>query len=307
MIRIAGLTKTFRRHVVLDAVTLAIGAGDRIALIGANGAGKTTLIRCLLGEYTHDGEIDFDGLAPRRDRCAVLQGLGFVPQLPPPLKMPVGDLLRFSAAVSDTSASRIADVLTRLGLALDDVRHKPFVKLSGGQKQKILAAIALGRDSRFLILDEPTANLDPVARKVMFEMLAEAPDRPMLISSHRLEEVVGLVNRVVELDRGRIVLDERIAASGALSARHPCRIAIERADDGLFATLQQWQFTPADNSRRIWNGVVAGADRLRFLAALTRYGGLIASLRLDGEESVSRLAANSPKSGEGSHALDDCA
>lgn len=303
MIRIERLTKAFRRQVVLDAMSLAIGAGDRIALVGANGAGKTTLIRCLLGEYTYEGEIDFDGLSPRRDRRSVLKRIGFVPQLPPPLRMPVADLLRFAAAVSGTKSGRIESVMEGLGLPLDDVRHRPFVKLSGGQKQKILAAIALGRDSDFLILDEPTANLDPAARKVMFELLAATPGRPMLISSHRLEEVVGLVNRVIELDRGRIVLDERIAGSGALAARHPCRLVIERHDEGLQRTLAEWGFTATDSERLVWEGAVTSADRLRFLAALTRYGGLVAALQLEG---APQLNGKPPGTREGCNAFNNC-
>lgn len=303
MIKIERLTKAFRRHVVLDAVTTTFEPGDRIALVGANGAGKTTLIRCLLGEYTFEGEIDFGGQSPRRDRRSVLQRIGFVPQLPPPLKMPVADLVRFAAAVSQTDMQRIHAVMNDLGLAFADVRSKPFVKLSGGQKQKILAAIALGRHCDFLILDEPTANLDPAARKVMFELLAAIPERPMLISSHRLEEVVGIVNRVIELDRGRIVLDERIAGSGALAARHPCRLVTERPDDGLHRTLAQWGFVSTDTGRRIWSGQVTSADRLRFLAAMTRYGGLIAELQLEG---APQLNGKGPELAEGCNAFSDC-
>ena len=219
MIRIETVGKTFGRARVLDGVSLSIDEAERVALIGSNGAGKTSLIRCLLGEYAFSGEIRVDGRSPRRERRKVLDGIGFVPQLPPPLKMPVGDLVRFAAAVSRAGAAQITAVLARLGLELADVAAKPFVKLSGGQKQKILSAIALGRECRLLILDEPTANLDPAARKVLFDLLAERPDRTMIISSHRIEEVAGLVNRVVEMDRGKIVLDERIDAASGLAAR----------------------------------------------------------------------------------------
>ncbi len=287
MIIINQLTKAFRRHKVLDGLSLSIAAGDRVALVGANGAGKTTLIRCLLGEYTYDGELLVEGRSPRRDRREVLKDIGFVPQLPPPLKMPVADLVRFAAVVSTTEQSQIVDVLSRLGLDLADVAGKPFVKLSGGQKQKILAAIALGRACRLLILDEPTANLDPAARKVLFDLLAAEPERPMLISSHRLEEVVGLVNRVIELDRGRVVLDQRIAAAGDLATHHHCRITANRVDETFTRALASWGFT-ANGDGTSWHGDVAGADRLRFLAMLTRFGGLIAALDLQGEKSDAR-------------------
>ncbi|HRQ82971.1 MAG TPA: ATP-binding cassette domain-containing protein, partial [Azospirillaceae bacterium] len=110
MIRIDAVTKTFRDVRVLDALTLAIPAGQRVALVGSNGAGKTTLIRCLLGEYAFDGRLTVDGLDPRRDRSALLARVGFVPQLPPPLKMPVAELIRFVASVAGADAARVADV-----------------------------------------------------------------------------------------------------------------------------------------------------------------------------------------------------
>ncbi|MGB9494912.1 MAG: ATP-binding cassette domain-containing protein, partial [Azonexus sp.] len=90
MILFNKVVKNFRRARVLDGISLEIGLGERVALIGSNGAGKTTLIRCLLGEYTHEGEVTINGLGPRNNRTKVLGAIGFVPQLPPPLKMPVG-------------------------------------------------------------------------------------------------------------------------------------------------------------------------------------------------------------------------
>lgn len=281
MIRIEGLTKSFRRHRVLDGLSMTVREGDRIALVGANGAGKTTLIRCLLGEYVFEGTLLVEGRSPRTERCAVLRGIGFVPQLPPPLKMPVGELVRFAAGVSQTDRGRITAVLKQLGLDLAQVENKPFVKLSGGQKQKILAAIALGRESRLLILDEPTANLDPAARKVLFDLLAADPLRPMLISSHRLEEVAGLVNRVIELDCGQVVLDERIAAAGNLAQRHPCRITVVRLEAPFTSAMAEWGLASADGLD--WEGTIAAADRLRFLATLARFAGLIGSLHLGGQ------------------------
>jgi ABC-2 type transport system ATP-binding protein len=91
--------------------------------------------------------------------------------------------------------------------------RRPFVKLSGGQKQKLLIALALRRESELLLLDEPAANLDPPARGVFLEMLSErGRAATMLVSIHRLDEVAHLVDRVLELDQGRLVRDERLSA-----------------------------------------------------------------------------------------------
>lgn len=166
MIKFSNLVKDFRRARVLNGINLDIRIGERVALIGSNGAGKTTLIRCLLGEYTYDGEVTINGLDPRNNRTQVLGNIGFVPQLPPPLKMPVGQLIDFSASLCGTDPQRIHAIAKRLGLDIDGIISRQFVRLSGGMKQKLLIAIALGREAKVLIMDEPAANLDPEARKI---------------------------------------------------------------------------------------------------------------------------------------------
>jgi ABC-2 type transport system ATP-binding protein len=208
VIRLDAVSKAFRGTPVLDAVSLEVGAGERIALIGANGAGKTTLFRCLLGEYRFAGELTIDGLSPRAKRREVLTRVGFVPQLPPPLRMPVGQLLGFAATLCAASVERMEEVAQRLGLDVVAVRSQPFEKLSGGQKQKVLIAVALRDDVDVLVLDEPAANLDPEARAAFFDLLRERPPGDtMLIAIHRLDELDDLVTRVVELDQGRVALD----------------------------------------------------------------------------------------------------
>ena len=280
MIEIRRLRKRLGRRDILLGLDLDIGRGQRVALIGSNGAGKTTLIRCLLGEYRCDGEIRLVGRDPRQFRTEVLRHVGFVPQLPPPLKMPVGQLVNYVASVCHTPAQRIVDVAARLGFEAERFRHQAFVRLSGGQKQKLLIAAALGRDADVLILDEPSANLDPEARGTFFELLAERQrDAVMLISSHRLDEVAALVNRVIELDQGKVVLDDRVADSVDLTSRLHCEVRLTRPEGAFAKAVGAWGFSDVDQGLH-WRGSVAGADRLRFLGMLSRYAALIASLEL---------------------------
>jgi ABC-2 type transport system ATP-binding protein len=280
MIRFDNVSKTFKRARVLDGIDLDIGLGERVALIGSNGAGKTTLIRCLLGEYTHDGSVTIDGLQPRRERDRVLADIGFVPQLPPPLKMPVGQLIGFAAGLCGTDPQRILDLAGRLGLDTAPIMDRQFVRLSGGMKQKLLIAIALGRAARVLVMDEPAANLDPEARKIFFELLAERADSAtMLISSHRLNEVSALVNRVVELDMGRVVLDDRVADDVSLTGMLDCRISVKRPEPALAKALSAWNFADLGGGLE-WHGQVAGPDRLRFLGMTSRYVALISDLKM---------------------------
>lgn len=281
MINFKHVTKSFRRTRILDGIDLEVGLGERVALIGSNGAGKTTLIRCLLGEYTHDGEVLIQGCDPRQERTDVLGLIGFVPQLPPPLKMPVGQLINFSAALCNTLPTRVHDVASRLGLNVADILSRPFNKLSGGMKQKLLIAIALGRDAKVLVMDEPAANLDPQARKIFFELLAErAESTTMLISSHRINEVSALVNRVVELDLGKVVLDERMTNDTSLNGMLLGRVVSRQTEPALAKALVQWNFRALDAEETQWTGHVAGPDRLRFLGMVSRYVSVVTEVSL---------------------------
>ena len=280
MIRFENVSKLFKRNRVLDSVSLDIELGERIALIGSNGAGKTTLIRCLLGEYTHDGSVLIDGQSPRSARTSVLGKVGFVPQLPPPLKMPVGQLVNFAAAVCHSDPRRIHAIAARLGLDTAEIVARPFNRLSGGMKQKLLIAIALGRDTQVLVMDEPAANLDPDARHIFFHLLAERLENTtMIISSHRLDEVASLVNRVVEMDLGKVVLDDRVAEESKLAALFQCHLTLLRADAAIAKTLAGWQFAERHEGRE-WHGLVAGPDRLRFLGMVSRYVGLLTHIEM---------------------------
>ncbi len=280
MITFANLVKTFKRARVLDGIDLQVGLGERIALIGSNGAGKTTLIRCLLGEYACSGTVRVDGLDPRANRKEALSRIGFVPQLPPALKMPVGPLIEFSASLCGADPARIRSIAASLGLDVGAIRTRQFVRLSGGMKQKLLIAIALGRGAKVLVMDEPAANLDPEARKIFFDLLAERlHDATMIISSHRLDEVSSLVNRVIEMDMGKIVLDDKVAEDVALTDVLACRIVLKRFEPAFAKAVEGWRLVP-DEEKRVWQGDIAGPDRLRFLGTVSRYTSLISDLSL---------------------------
>lgn len=284
MIEVKQVSKSFGRTRVLESLSLDISSQQRVALVGANGAGKTTLIRSLLGQYNYEGEIRIDGLSPRKDRREILMRTGFVPQLPPPLRLTVGQLIRFSAGLCGATPARMVEVAERLGLDAEALRNRSFAKLSGGQKQKLLISVALGRDTNLLILDEPAANLDPDARRTFFELLAERSQQAtVLISSHRLDEVAQLVQRVVELDQGQVSLDDHVADSGDLDAVLRCQLELCRPEAGATRTLREWGFAEQTGGLR-FEGSVPGPDRLRFLGMLARYSGLIRNLHLESSE-----------------------
>ncbi len=280
MIEFNNLSKSFGKVEVLKELNLSINKGERIALVGSNGAGKTTLIRCLLGEYVYSGQVFIDGKKPRDFRTDVLKHIGFVPQISPPLKIPVSQLVSFVANLCESKEQKIIDMIEELGLDFDKIKALPFVKLSGGQKQKVLISIALGRDADILIMDEPAANLDPDARHIFFKILATKIENSiMLISSHRLDEVAPLVNRVIEMDQGKIVLDDKVEDDIDLNSLLKSEIVIRRADPAFAKAIQHWGFTTVEGTQ--WVGEIPGPDRLRFLGVLSRYAALISSIHMD--------------------------
>ena len=211
LIRASELTKAFNKVEVLRKIQFDFNVGDRIALIGQNGAGKTTLIRCILGQYIFDGNLEVLGKSPRSNRVDILKEVGFVPQIPPPLKLTVKELLNFFAGLSNTTVDEYIEIAENLGLQVNPALGKPFVALSGGMKQKLLVAFALGKKPAILLMDEPSANLDPAAREIFFDYLGNYNKEALLVlSSHRMAEISGLVNRVVEMDFGKIILDKKV-------------------------------------------------------------------------------------------------
>ncbi len=209
IVRIEQLSKSFKQQQVIDALSVDFLSDQRIALIGQNGAGKTTLIRCILGQYNYEGKLDVFGLNPRKDRREILQQIGFVPQTPPPIKLTVNELIHFFERITKTDAAAFKNISSKLGLEIEQNLHKPFYKLSGGMKQKLLISFALGRQVKILLLDEPSANLDPQAREILFAQLKDySKDTLMILSSHRMDEIKDIVNRVIEMDLGKIVLDK---------------------------------------------------------------------------------------------------
>ena len=212
MIDIKNVTKKFGKNISLNSVSSQFNSGDSIALMGANGAGKTTLIRMILGYYhANEGEIRVNGLDPIKDRVEILKHISFVPQLPPPIKLSVDELLHFVEKSSGVKRDKIYHYVNAMSLDIKSHLHKSFFALSGGMKQKLLIGISAAKESSIYIYDEPTANLDPKARENFYKILTEQEGSSIsLFVTHRIEEVKALVNREIYMDLGEIVSDERI-------------------------------------------------------------------------------------------------
>jgi ABC-type multidrug transport system ATPase subunit len=130
---------------------------------------------------------------------------GYVPQISPPWSAPVGEIIAAIAALRGVAPGRVAELAGELDLSVDAVAHRPFRSLSGGNRQKLLIALALAAAPSLAILDEPTASLDAAARHRFFELAAERLDQAtVVLCSHRLDELRTLVDHVVALADGRV-------------------------------------------------------------------------------------------------------
>lgn len=283
MIKVQNVVKTFKTVSVLKGLSLEIRPRERVALVGQNGCGKTTLIRCLLGLYRFEGDIEIFKSNIKNEREEALRKIAFVPQTPPALKNTVGEIINLTSELCGFPASDIGPVAQRLGLDISKCSSIPFKSLSGGMKQKLLIACALARKPQLLIMDEPSANLDPQARAVFFKLLSELPEETtMLLTSHRVDELSGIVSRVIELDAGVITIDDVVESGDTdiLTGEQSCLLELKRIPDSVKGVLQEWSFTAQDEHQLKWEGIIASADSFRFHATLTRWSGIIECVNL---------------------------
>jgi len=201
----AGLHKRFGRVDVLKGVDVAIKGGRVTAVLGPNGAGKSTLIKCILGLIRADGgSLTVNGSLVDGDP-AYRAELGYMPQVARfPENLTGREVIRLLRDLRGDAVPEDDDLFDAFGLVHE--LDKPVRTLSGGTRQKLNAAVAFMFRPSILILDEPTAGLDPVASGIFKEKIAQArrEGRSILLSSHVLSELDDLVDDVVFLLDGRV-------------------------------------------------------------------------------------------------------
>ena len=210
LIRLEGLTKRYDSVTALDDLTVEVPRG-RIGLVGANGAGKTTTFRLLLGlAHPTKGRVEVCGIDVADDPIGVRSRLGYMPEHDClPLDQSAADVVATFGELSGLPAraarQRASDILDLVGL--DEARFRPIGGFSTGMRQRTKLAQALVGDPELVLLDEPTAGLDPLGREEMLALIARLGTFgiSVLMATHLLDDVQQVCDHVVMIDGGRLV------------------------------------------------------------------------------------------------------
>jgi ABC-2 type transport system ATP-binding protein len=240
LLRTQGLTKRYPAVTAVDGLDLDVPAG-RVGLVGANGAGKTTLFRMMLGlSRPTEGRLEVCGVDVAADPIGVRSRLGYMPEHDClPLDQTAADVVATFGELSGlpprAARQRASDVLDLVGL--DEARFRPVGGFSTGMRQRTKLAQAIVADPELVLLDEPTAGLDPMGREEMLALVARLGGLgiSVLLATHLLDDVQQVCDHVVMLDGGRLVVS---GATGSLLERTGLlSVDVGTDRDGLIARL----------------------------------------------------------------------
>lgn len=212
MLQVNGLVKSFRGFRAVDGITFGVEAGEIVGLLGPNGAGKTTTLRCICGILRPDnGEIrvgDYDALTQDSDAKRLM---AFIPEMPNPYELlTVREHIQFVAMCYDTMDifhAKIEELLTRYELKAKE--HELVATLSKGMKQKLAVACAFVHNAKVFLCDEPMMGIDPRGQHELKSELQRMADEgaAILVSTHQLDTAERLCDRIIIMQRGRILTE----------------------------------------------------------------------------------------------------
>lgn len=212
MIEIQNLTKKFQKFTALNEVNLSFQNGHSIALIGPNGCGKTTMIKCILGlNVVEDGDILVDGKSVKED-YKYRENIGYMPQIGRyPENMTIAETIKM---IKDTRKNTGDNLDTELleAFELENIYDKKMRTLSGGTTQKVSAVLAFLFNPKVIILDEPTAGLDPLATEILKNKIIKEKNKGklILITSHLLSELDDIITEIVFMNEGKVVVHQSV-------------------------------------------------------------------------------------------------
>ena len=213
-IAVREVTKNFSGQLALNNVSLEVPSGQVLGLLGPNGAGKSTLMRLICGYLPPNyGSLEVCGFNVDEEPIETKSRLGYLPESNPlPEEMYIREYLKFVAGIYslDNSSEKVEDVIVNVGLTPEV--HKKIGQLSKGYRQRVGLAAAIIHEPEVLILDEPTSGLDPnqlVEIRALIRSIGK--ERTVMLSTHIMQEVEAMCDRIVMIKLGEIVADEKLS------------------------------------------------------------------------------------------------
>lgn len=287
MLQVSGLRKSYGSFAAVKGVSFEVARGERFGLLGPNGAGKTTTISMITGTLDADGgEARIDGSPVGTSAKEAKRKIGYVPQeLALYEDIDARDNLRFFGALYSLSSGELSKAIDRsLEIAgLADRSKEPVRTFSGGMKRRLNIAVALMHDPELLIFDEPTVGVDPQSRNAIFDtLLALASEgKTIIYTTHYMEEVERLCQKVAVMDHGEIV------AQGSMAELHRLLdkkggVTVELEEPAPALALDGARNLTIDDRKIRFELTDLTRDLPRVLGELAAQGHRIAAVRTDG-------------------------
>jgi len=212
MLKIEGLNKSFGKNHILKDINLSLEKGEIAALMGPNGSGKTTLLKSILGLSIPESGKIFVNNMDTSGNFLYRNFIGYMPQIANyPENLRVKELFEIVKDIHSNNEFRDEELIE--SFKMKDIYGKSFGQLSGGFKQRVSGTIAFIFDPELLILDEPTASLDPLSNEIMKHKILKAKqkNKTVLVTSHTLSEADELADRLIYMLEGKIILDKPVS------------------------------------------------------------------------------------------------
>ena len=230
MIEIKNLTKKFNKFTALNQVNIRFNDGHSVALIGPNGCGKTTLIKCILGlNVVEDGDILVNNESVK-EHYLYRKNIGYMPQIGRyPENMTIAQTIQMIKDTRKVSENELDTELLE-AFELESIFDKTMRTLSGGTTQKVSAVLAFLFNPGIIILDEPTAGLDPLASEILKDKIIKEKEKGklILITSHLLSELDDLITEIIFMQEGNVLFHKKVAELKSETNEHKISKAIAK-------------------------------------------------------------------------------
>jgi ABC-2 type transport system ATP-binding protein len=252
-IEVRVLSKSYGLQKALDQVSFTIQKGEIVGFLGPNGAGKSTLMKILTTYLSaEEGQAFVNGYDVKTQPLLVQQSIGYLPEHNPLyLDLYVREYLEFNANVYGVSKNRIEEVILLTGLMSE--RHKKIGQLSKGYRQRVGLANALLHNPDVLILDEPTTGLDPNQLMEIRNVIRNVgKDKTVFLSTHIMQEVEAICDRVIIIDGGKIVTDKKIDKLTSSNLEQIIEVEFDKAIDAAIITTIPNLISSNNSNENIW-------------------------------------------------------